>query len=124
LALPRGDRLRGSKEIQELFQQGNRDERPSFVALWQPRDEGRRIGFAVGRRVGRGVVRNRARRRLREMYRRQQEALRASVSVVFVARPSVLTRRFADLLDEMQQALETFNRGATEARTIRRRTSP
>lgn len=107
-------------EIQELFQQGNRDEKASFVTLWLPREDGRRIGFAVSRRVGGAVTRNRARRRLREAYRRQQQLLRAGVAAMFVARPGALTRRFSDLLEEMRLALETLNRGVDHARTARR----
>jgi len=111
LSLQRSDRLRRASEIQTLFQQGNRVERPSFVALWRPREQGRRVGFAVSRRVGSAVDRNRARRRIREAYRRQQHALRASIDVVFISRPVVLTRRFTDLLEEMRQTLEALGRG-------------
>jgi len=68
------------------------------------------VGFAVSRRVGGAVVRNRARRRLREAYRRQQHVLRASVDVVFISRPVVLTRRFTDLLEEMRRTLEGLSR--------------
>lgn len=107
-------------EIQELFQQGNRDEKASFVTLWLPRADGRRIGFAVSRRVGGGVTRNRARRRLREAYRRQQQVLRASVAAMFVARPDAVTRRFADLLEEMRLVLEALNRGVEHPSTARR----
>jgi len=110
LSLQRSARLRRASEIQTLFQQGNRDERLSFVALWRPRERGRRVGFAVSRRVGGAVVRNRARRRLREAYRRQQHVLRANVDVVFISRPVVLTRRFTDLLEEMRRTLEGLSR--------------
>ncbi len=89
------------------------------MALWRPRDQGRRVGFAVSRRVGSTVARNRARRRLREAYRRQQEALRANVAVVFVGRPGALTRRFTDLLEEMRGALETMSRTARHDRIAR-----
>src|SRR5262249_35312790 len=119
LALPRSERLRRSGEIQGLFQQGNRDERPSFVALWRPRVEGRRVGFAVSRRVGSAVARNRARRRMREAYRREEEALSGGVTAIFVARPSVLTRPFNNLLEEMRLTLKVLERGAGRPRTVR-----
>ena len=99
-------------EIQELFQRGKREERPSFVALWKPRDIGRLVGFAVSRRAGGAVARNRARRRLREAYRRERQVLVAGVVAMFVARPGALTRRFADLREEMRLALQTFNRAS------------
>jgi ribonuclease P protein component len=119
LALPRSETLRRGAEIQQLFQQGNRDERASFVVLWQPRAEGRRIGFAVSRKVGSAVGRNRARRRLREAFRLEQGTLQARVSAVFVARPSAVTRAFPDLRSEVRLALETLNQGSGRTRTSR-----
>jgi ribonuclease P protein component len=112
LSLQRSDRLRRASEIQVLFQHGNREERPSFVALWQARMEGRQVGFAVSRRVGGAVARNRTRRRIREAYRRQQEGLPKGVAVMFIGRPAALTRRFTVLLDEMRQTLESLARAA------------
>jgi ribonuclease P protein component len=82
------------------------------VVLWRPLAEGRRVGFAVSRRIGSAVTRNRGRRRLREAYRREQGALHADVAVMFVARPGAVTRRFADLLEEMRRTLGTLNRSA------------
>ncbi len=112
LSLRRGERLRRASEIQALFRQGNRDEQASFVALWRQRDRGRRVGFAASRRTGGAVERNRVRRRIREAYRREQRALRASVDVLFIGRPSVLGRRFTELAEEMRRALERLSRNA------------
>jgi len=112
LSLPRQAGLQRAAEIQRVFQQGNRDERQSFVALWVPGEGGRRVAFAVSRRLGSAVKRNRVRRRIREAYRREQHALRPGVKVVFVGRPAGLTRSFSGLVSEMRSALAAINRGA------------
>jgi ribonuclease P protein component len=101
-SLPRAERLRRAGEIQAVFQQGQREESRSFVAVWRPGAQGPKVGFAVSRRVRGAVRRNRARRRLREAYRRQEGALPAGIQVVFVGRPASLTERFSRLLEDMQ----------------------
>ncbi len=73
------------------------------------------MGFAVSRRTGGAVERNRVRRRIREAYRREQRALRASVDVLFIGRPSVLGRRFTELAEEMRHTLERLSRNACRA---------
>jgi ribonuclease P protein component len=112
LSLPRRAGIRRATEIQALFQQGNRDERQSFVALWLPGPRGRRVAFAVSRRLGTAAKRNRVRRRIREAYRREQHALRAGMKVVFVGRPAGLTKPFPALLAEMRSALAAMSRAA------------
>lgn len=64
----------------------------------------------MSRRIGGAVKRNRVRRRIREAYRREQRALRASVDVLFIGRPSVLSRRFTELVGEMRHTLEGLSR--------------
>ena len=76
------------------------------MALWQAREGGGKVGFAVGRRVGGAVDRNRVRRRLREAYRRRRGSQPSGVDIVFVGRPAALTRSFSDLLEEMQHAMQ------------------
>ena len=117
--LQRSERLRRASEIQALFQQGNREERPSFVLLWHAQAQGRQVGFGVSRRVGGAVARNRVRRRIREAYRRQQGSLRGGVAVMFVGRPPALTRPFTALLDEMRLALESLDRAAVRMTSSR-----
>jgi ribonuclease P protein component len=108
--LARAERLRGSG-FQALFRgPAQREERPSFVALWRPCDGPSKVGFAVGRRVGGAVERNRARRRLREAYRRERRQLTSGFEVVFVGRPAVLTRSFAEILGEMRRTIDGLAR--------------
>ena len=112
LSLPRRAGIRRAAQIQTLFQQGNRHERQSFVALWRANGEGRRVAFAVSRKLGHAARRNRTRRRIREAYRREQHGLRPGVEVVFIARPAGLKKPFSELLQEMRSALATISRSA------------
>jgi ribonuclease P protein component len=59
-----------------------------------------RAGFVTSKRVGGAVVRNRVRRRLREVVRKHQNALRAGIWVVLVARPSAARASSIALEDE------------------------
>jgi ribonuclease P protein component len=66
-----------------------------------------RVGFTVSRKVGNEVARNRVRRRLREIARMviPGEA-RSDLDYVMVGRQGALTRDFADLRRELQEALK------------------
>jgi ribonuclease P protein component len=68
------------------------------------------VAFAVSRRVGNAVARNRTRRRIREAYRRYQHALPGGVEMVFVGRISAHTAPFAQVLEEMRQAMDGLAR--------------
>ena len=66
-----------------------------------------RVGFTVSRKVGNAVVRNRVRRRLREIARQviPLEA-RSGLDYVLIGRQAALTRDFAVLRRELQEALK------------------
>ena len=66
-----------------------------------------RVGFTVSRKVGNAVARNRVRRRLREIVREviPVEA-RAGLDYVLIGRQAALTRDFAALRRELQEALK------------------
>ena len=119
LSLGRAQRLRRPKEIQALFERGRRDERRSFLLLWQQGAATRRVAFTVSRRVGGAVERNRARRRMREAYRRCQHMQPRGVDVVFVGRPLALSLPFTKLEIEMSQALEALGRAVSGSRAER-----
>ena len=110
LSIGREQRLRAG-EFEAIFRQrGRREELQSFIVLWQPCPGEGKVGFAVGRRLGGAVERNRARRRLREAYRQERGANREGFHVVFVGRPALLSRSFADLCGDIQQVLRTLGR--------------
>lgn len=94
-----------SADIQALFQQGERIERPALLVLWRRTEAPRRVGFAVSRQVGGAVRRNRARRRLREAFRIARGAAPARVELLVVARSGVLAAPFAALTEQLREAL-------------------
>jgi len=108
LSLGRCRRLRRAREIQSLFERGNRRTTETFVALWRRRTGSRRVGFAVGRRVGGAVDRNRVRRRLREAYRRSQHIHPDAIEIMFVGRVPAVNASFDTLLAEMRRLLEAL----------------
>lgn len=66
-----------------------------------------RVGFTVSRKVGNAVVRNRVRRRLREIARQVIPAeARSGLDYVLIGRQAALTRDFAVLRRELQEALK------------------
>jgi len=73
-----------------------------------------RVGFTVSRRVGNAVVRNRVRRRLREIARQviPSEA-HPGLDYVLVGRQAALTRDFAELRQELIEALRRLKPNAS-----------
>ncbi len=65
-----------------------------------------RVGFTVSRKVGNAVVRNRVRRRLREVARLVIPGrARPDLDYVLVGRQGAITRDFALLRQELEEAL-------------------
>jgi len=109
---PRSERLTISAEIQALFRQGKRVDRPSFVVLWRDAGGPGRTGFAVTRQIRGAVSRNRARRRLREAFRMTRNAAPPGVALMLIAKRVVLDRPFAALVAELKDALVAIPRRA------------
>ena len=65
-----------------------------------------RVGFTVSRKVGNAVTRNRVRRRLREVARLViPDQARPGLDYVLIGRQAALSRDFADLRQELVEAL-------------------
>ena len=74
----------------------------------QRAEGGFRVGFTASRRVGGAVVRNRARRRLRAAVAKAMPGrARPGHDYVVIARKETLRRRFADLVGDLETALDT-----------------
>ena len=70
-----------------------------------------RVGFTVSRKVGNAVRRNRAKRRLRAVARSVlTSAGRPGYDYVLIGRKDTVDRDYADLLGDMETALERVSR--------------
>lgn len=56
-----------------------------------------RLGVVTGRKLGGAIVRSRARRLLRETFRLHQHDLRHPISLVLVARSSIVNKKLPDV---------------------------
>ncbi len=92
-------------EIQALFQQGKRLERPALIVLWQEAASPCRVAFAVTRQIRGSVRRNRARRRLREAFRTVRGAAPDRAALVVVAKRGALDEPFPRLRAQLADAL-------------------
>ena len=88
---------------------GIRVARPGFVLLVNPvaRDDGsRRFGVTVTKKIGNAVVRNRMKRRFRALLRELLPTLGiVGADHVMIGRETGIERDFAQLRDELVQAL-------------------
>jgi ribonuclease P protein component len=86
---------------------GLRVARPGFVLLAQPNGgRGKRFGVTVTKKVGNAVVRNRMKRRFRELLRAAlPDAGLPDHDHVLIGRDGGVERDFAQLRDELGQAL-------------------
>jgi ribonuclease P protein component len=101
----RSERLTSSAEIQALFHQGKRIDRPSLVVLWNDDERPRRVAFAVTRQIRGAVRRNRARRRMREAFRAARSVAPSRVALVVIAKRGTLDAPFPALRSELRDAL-------------------
>jgi ribonuclease P protein component len=106
---PRSMRLRRRREFDQARQAGRRLARGCLVANWLecPDAAGTRLGVIVGRKVGKAVVRSRTRRLLREVFRLHQFDFVQPVTLVLVARPSIVGKTLAEVERDFLAAMRT-----------------
>jgi ribonuclease P protein component len=100
-------RLKQRRDFTELKQQGQRLAAGCLIANWKtaPAGSGSRLGVITSRKLGSAVTRSRARRLLREAFRLHQHDLRQPVTMVLVARSSILGKPLADVERDFLSAL-------------------
>lgn len=100
-------RLQHSREFAALRQKGERLVCGCLIANWiaLPSGSTSRVGVITSRKLGPAVTRNRSRRLLRESFRLHQHDLRQPVSLVLVARASIVGKRLAGVEGDFLAAL-------------------
>lgn len=92
LRLGRTRKLRGPGVFLKLKTEGQRRVCGCLIMNWRPLPGApcSRLGVITSRRLGGAVVRSRARRLLREAFRQNQYRIREAISLILVARPSLV----------------------------------
>jgi ribonuclease P protein component len=126
--LAAAERLRRSDEFAATIKTGRRASRGALVVHMSLRttenadnpvrddETSSRAGFVVSKAVGGAVVRNKVRRRLRHLVRAEFRTLPRGTQLVVRALPSAAGRSYADLADDLSQALAAARRPRRNAR--------
>jgi ribonuclease P protein component len=107
LGLPQSRRLQQARDFARVKQQGERLAAGCLIANWTmlPAGSASRVGVITSRKLGSAVARSRARRLLRETFRLHQHDLRQPVTLVLVARPSIVGNKLAEVERDFLSAL-------------------
>jgi ribonuclease P protein component len=111
LGLGRERRLRHKGEFAHIRDQGRRLVRGCLIANWTPLPAGAapKVGVITSRKLGKAHVRSRARRLLRESFRLHQHDLKEPVSIILIARASILGRRLPEVERDYLAVLRQAN---------------
>ncbi len=112
--LTRAERIKKTKEIQQVFKRGKRINFPEFnlVFAWNDLDISR-MGVGVGKRFGNAVKRNRAKRLCRELFRLNRNKIPRGIDLVFLPKKAILESNWQELNGRIKEA------GRTIAKRIR-----
>ena len=89
---PRAHRLTTRRQFVQVYEQGRKARRGSFVIFGLPNDlDGCRIGLTVTRRTGSAVARNRIKRVLRDVFRRHRDSFPVALDLVVNGYSSMLS---------------------------------
>lgn len=107
LGLSTASRLRLSWEFRKAKENGQRLAVGCLIANWLPSQDLQhsRVGVVSSKQIGSAVIRNRARRLLREAFRLHQHEFKRPVSLVLVARRSIVNCSFQDVERDFLRAL-------------------
>ena len=105
--MQRQNRLGPNRQFSYVYRRGKKASCKELSLLYV-RNNQKRVGFSVSKKVGVAVVRNRTKRRLRECVRPQLAQMRNGL-YVFVARPSIAERPFADVQKQVLQLLRKLD---------------
>jgi ribonuclease P protein component len=101
LTFGQGKRLRQSAEFAQIKLDGRRLAKGSLLANWieRPGRQGEplRLGVVTPKSIGPAVERSRARRLMREAFRLNQRKLKRPLTLVLVARRSIVGNGFAEV---------------------------
>jgi ribonuclease P protein component len=105
-------RVKRSEDFAQIKSEGRRLAKGSLLANWAeiagPQGQPLRLGVVTSKSIGGSIERSRARRLIREVFRQNQRMLRRPLTLVLVARQSIVGKGLADVerdfLNLMRQA--------------------
>jgi len=109
-------RLLRHADFERVYQQGRRHFAAHMTVFYLRRQNGSgaRVGYTVSRALGGAVDRNRMKRRLREAVRLSWTGMNEPFDIVINPKKTLLQAEFAELMKEVERALEVIQRGKTQ----------
>jgi ribonuclease P protein component len=101
--LPKTERIKGKKEIRELFSSGRRIHFPDFTLIYLPATKPK-AGFIASKEIGSAVKRNRIKRIMREAFRMNKEKF-IGLAVLFCAKKTIDYRVINKALNRLSSPL-------------------